>query len=47
MTSIEALYSPGAHRAKFPVSIREIREIRDYIWLLLAVGGDPRIWPDP
>jgi hypothetical protein len=35
--------SPGLRDARPGAS----REIRHFLWLLLAMGGDQRIWPDP
>jgi hypothetical protein len=44
MTVAELLSAPAARPS---ASSNPKREIRDLLWLLLATGGDSRIWPDP
>jgi hypothetical protein len=37
----------SAPAARLSAASTPKREIRDMLWLLLATGGDSRIWPDP
>ncbi len=45
MTGVELLRAPAARLRA--ASLATAGNIGDFLWLLLATGGDPRIWPDP
>ncbi len=45
MTALDILHAPASRLRAAPALPHQ--DIGDFLWLLLATGGDPRIWPDP